>query len=75
MYLRAYVSQWYGLNTLDILNFNAIFLQDHVALDVTDKNGKTPLMLAVGREHHKIVTYLQMQVKSRASLMPKFDIW
>jgi len=50
-------------------------LQDKVDINVYDKNGKTPLMLAVGRKHSKVITYLQKELKQRNSFIPRIDIW
>ncbi len=49
--------------------------QDSVDFDIADKNGKTPLMLAVGRKHDKIIHFLKKHAKQRSSLLPKIDIW
>lgn len=51
------------------------FVQDKVDIDVTDKNGKTPLMLAKGRKHEKVIAYLQKQLKHRKSLISRIDMW
>ena len=52
-----------------------IYLQDSVEIDLADKNGKTPLMLAVGRKHEKVVQYLKKETSVRSKLLPKIDIW
>ena len=49
--------------------------QDNVEYDLPDKNGKTPMMLAVGRKHEKIVSFFKKHAKQRTSLIPKIDIW
>ena len=49
--------------------------QDQAEIDIADKNGKTPLMLAVGRKHEKIIHFLKKESRTRNSLMPKIDIW
>lgn len=50
-------------------------LQDNVDIDHADKNGKTPLLLAKGRKHDKIVHYLTKQAKVRNSILPRLDFW
>ena len=52
-----------------------IFIQDKVEINVSDKNGKTPLMLAVGRKHDKVIAYLQKELKQRNSFIPRIDSW
>ncbi|XP_025085865.1 probable protein S-acyltransferase 23 isoform X2 [Pomacea canaliculata] len=49
--------------------------QDGVEIDLQDKNGKTPLMLAVGRKHDNIVAYLKKEAKFRNSILPRIDFW
>jgi ankyrin repeat protein len=46
-----------------------------VEIDLPDKNNKTPLMLAIGRKHEKIVSYLKKETEKQSSIIPKFDIW
>lgn len=48
---------------------------DKVAFNEEDKNGKTPLMLASGRNHKDIVTYLKKQVRSQNSILANIDLW
>ncbi|KAJ8298448.1 hypothetical protein KUTeg_024979 [Tegillarca granosa] len=48
--------------------------QDGVEVDLPDKNGKTPIMLATGRKHEDVVDYLKRQVKMKNSLLPKIDL-
>ncbi|XP_052076130.1 uncharacterized protein LOC127714155 isoform X1 [Mytilus californianus] len=48
--------------------------QDGAELDLKDKNGKTPLMLASGRKHQDVIEYLRRQIKSKNSFIPKLDI-
>ena len=50
-------------------------LQDNVEVNLADKKGKTPLALAMGREHSKIVAYLKKESRRRTSLLPKLDAW
>jgi len=50
-------------------------MQDKVEINVTDKNGKTPLMLAKGRKHEKVIAYLQKELKQRNSFIPRIDMW
>ena len=49
--------------------------QDGVEIDLADKNGKTPLMLAVGRKHEGIVSYLKKEAQFRTSVLPRIDFW
>ncbi|KAK7097163.1 uncharacterized protein [Littorina saxatilis] len=49
--------------------------QDGVEIDLADKNGKTPLMLAVGRKHDQIIRYLKKEAKFRTSVLPRIDFW
>ncbi|KAL8604074.1 hypothetical protein ACOMHN_024899 [Nucella lapillus] len=49
--------------------------QDGVEIDLADKNGKTPLMLAVGRKHEDVVGYLKKEAKFRNSILPRIDFW
>ncbi|XP_036360505.1 probable protein S-acyltransferase 23 isoform X2 [Octopus sinensis] len=49
--------------------------QDGVEVDLPDKNGKTPLMLAMGRKHEAVISYLKRESKQRKSLFPRFDFW
>ncbi|XP_012938178.1 probable protein S-acyltransferase 23 [Aplysia californica] len=49
--------------------------QDGVEIDLADNNGKTPLMLALGRKHDPIVAYLKTEVQTRNSLLPRIDCW
>lgn len=58
-----------------ILDCNAYVFQDGVEIDLADKNGKTPLMLAVGRKHDAIVSYLKKEAKFRTSVLPRIDFW
>jgi len=50
-------------------------MQDKVEINLRDKNGKTPFMLATGRKHDKVITYLQKELKQRKSLIPRIDAW
>jgi len=50
-------------------------IKDEVDINVSDKNGKTPLMLAVGRKHEKVIAYLKKELKQRSSLIPRIDAW
>jgi len=50
-------------------------VKDEVDINVSDKNGKTPLMLAVGRKHEEVITYLNKELKQRSSLIPRIDAW
>lgn len=47
--------------------------QDGVEVELADKNGKTPLMLAHGRRHEEVCDYLQRQIKKKRSILPKID--
>ncbi|XP_078602181.1 uncharacterized protein LOC144876588 [Branchiostoma floridae x Branchiostoma japonicum] len=50
--------------------------EDDVEVDLEDKNGKTPLMLAIGRKHHSIEAYLKNRLERKRTIlgsMPKFD--
>nr|KAG5707786.1 hypothetical protein BaRGS_015946 [Batillaria attramentaria] len=49
--------------------------QDGVEIDLADKNGKTPLMLAVGRKHEPVVAYLKKEAQYRNSVLPRIDCW
>ncbi|XP_041356884.1 palmitoyltransferase AKR1-like isoform X2 [Gigantopelta aegis] len=49
--------------------------QDGVDIDLPDKNGKTPIMLATGRKHENIIIYLKKETKFRTSFFPRIDIW
>ncbi|XP_064637705.1 putative ZDHHC-type palmitoyltransferase 5 [Lineus longissimus] len=49
--------------------------KDNVSIDLKDKNGKTPLILAKGRKHHEIVGYLNGRLKAKTSLLPEFNFW
>lgn len=49
--------------------------QDGVEIELPDKNGKTPLMLAMGRKHEAVISYLKRETKQRKSLFPRFDFW
>ncbi|RUS78343.1 hypothetical protein EGW08_013894, partial [Elysia chlorotica] len=49
--------------------------QDGVDVDQADNNGKTPLMLAIGRKHDSLVSYLKKEIHSRNSLLPRIDCW
>ncbi|CAL1539768.1 unnamed protein product [Lymnaea stagnalis] len=49
--------------------------QDGVEVDIPDNNGKTPLQLALGRKHDKIVSYLKKEVQTRNSILPRIDCW
>ncbi|XP_013072501.1 uncharacterized protein LOC106059420 isoform X1 [Biomphalaria glabrata] len=49
--------------------------QDGVEIDIPDVNGKTPLQLAIGRKHDKIVNYLKKEVQTRNSILPRIDCW
>ncbi|PAA94394.1 hypothetical protein BOX15_Mlig017494g3, partial [Macrostomum lignano] len=42
---------------------------DKVELNVADKNGKTPLMLAAGRRHDQVERFLKAEIRSRASML------
>ena len=42
---------------------------------MADKKGKTPLALAMGRHHDKIVQYLKKESRRRVSLLPQLDAW
>ena len=52
-----------------------ISTQDKVDISAPDKNGKTPLMLAVGRKHDAVIAYLRKELKRRSSLIPRIDGW
>ena len=52
-----------------------LFFKDNAEHDIADKNGKTPIMLAIGRKHDKIVMFLKKHAKQRTSLLPKIDLW
>ena len=53
-----------------------VFLnQDKVEINLVDKNGKTPLMLATGRKHDRVVSYLKKEMKRRNSFIPRIDAW
>ena len=52
-----------------------ILLQDQCELDQPDKNGKTPLMLAMGRKHDHVIAYLKKEIANRKRLIPKVDLW
>ncbi|XP_046576707.1 probable protein S-acyltransferase 23 isoform X1 [Haliotis rubra] len=49
--------------------------QDSVEIDLADKNSKTPLMLAVGRKHENIISYLKKEARFKASVFPRIDCW
>lgn len=51
------------------------YLQDKVDINIYDKNGKTPLMLAIGRKHDKVIGYLRKELKQRNSFIPRIDTW
>ena len=44
-------------------------------INLADKNGKTPLMLAQGRKHRELIDYLRKEARSRSNLIPKLDLW
>jgi len=60
-----------------ISNIPAVYhaFQDKVEINLTDKNGKTPIMLAKGRKHEKVIAYLQKELKRRSSLISRIDTW
>lgn len=60
---------------LIFIQLKLFLLQDGVEIDLQDKNGKTPLMLAVGRKHDNIVAYLKKEAKFRNSILPRIDFW
>lgn len=49
--------------------------QDGVDIDVVDSNGKTPMMLALGRKHDQIVLYLKDELKHQQSMIPRINLW
>ena len=51
------------------------YFQDGVQIDQADKNGKTPLMLAVGRKHEDVIAYLKKLAQTKNSMLPKIDVW
>ncbi|CAH1776296.1 unnamed protein product [Owenia fusiformis] len=48
---------------------------DGVEIELPDKNGKTPIMLAMGRKHEDIVIYLKKKAQNKNRLIPKIDFW
>ena len=52
-----------------------MYIKDKVEINVADKNGKTPLMLAKGRKHEKVIAYLQKELKQRNSFISRIDSW
>ena len=59
---------------VNILSIFYVF-EDGVEIELPDKNGKTPLMLAMGRKHEAVISYLKRETKQRKSLFPRFDFW
>ncbi|KAL3879254.1 hypothetical protein ACJMK2_031558 [Sinanodonta woodiana] len=49
--------------------------QDGVDINLADKNGKTPLMLATGRKHLDVIAFLKSEMKYRTSFLPRIDFW
>ena len=58
-----------------VIRVFVVCAQDKVEINLRDKNGKTPLMLATGRKHDKVIMYLQKELKQRNSLIPRIDAW
>ena len=54
--------------------FTVVILQDSVDLDIKDKNGKTPYMLAAGRKHEEVVTFLKKHIDKSNSVLAKIDL-
>ncbi|XP_038055162.1 probable protein S-acyltransferase 23 [Patiria miniata] len=48
--------------------------QDGVEMELEDNNHKTPLMLATGRNHSPIITYLNKKLNKRRSFLPQIDL-
>ena len=68
----------FRMNTRCYLKNNLIQLclfQDGAEIDLVDKNGKTPLMLATGRKHLKVIEYLKKRLGAKNNMIPKIDIW
>ena len=57
--------------------FMLISCQENVVIDEADTNGKTPLMLAVGRKHYTVIKYLkdELNMNSGFCFIPKLDMW
>lgn len=53
--------------------FITVTVKDGVEIEIADRNGKTPLMLAHGRKHEEVCDYLQRQLKKKKSILPKID--
>ncbi|XP_033104684.1 probable protein S-acyltransferase 23 isoform X2 [Anneissia japonica] len=47
--------------------------QDGVEIDRPDHNHKTPMMLAQGRNHKDLITYLEGESKIKASFIPRIN--
>ena len=73
--LHMHLHQTLKLTLSTILVCNVYVFQDGVEIDLADKNGKTPLMLAVGRKHDAIVSYLKKEAQFRTSVLPRIDFW
>ncbi|XP_067944203.1 uncharacterized protein [Watersipora subatra] len=70
----------YGQTALHLASLsgslNAVKLlcdQESVEVDLSDKNGKTPYMLAVGRKYNDIASYLKKRADHKQSVLQKFD--
>ena len=48
--------------------------QDGVEMELEDHNRKTPLMLAKGRNHTPIITYLNNKLNKSRSILPQIDL-
>ena len=57
------------------ISLHHLYIQDGVEINLADKNGKTPLMLATGRKHIPVIDYLKAEIKQKSSLLPKIDFW
>jgi len=48
--------------------------QDGVELELEDKNGKTPYMLAAGRNHSEVMTFLRARIAREKSILGQIDV-
>ncbi|XP_023222196.1 probable protein S-acyltransferase 23 isoform X2 [Centruroides sculpturatus] len=72
----------YGQTPLHLacLNGNYIVVQDlcekdKVKIEVSDKEGRTPLILAEIKRHSDVIDYLENELRLRRRLFPRFNIW
>ncbi|KAF6027765.1 hypothetical protein EB796_013929 [Bugula neritina] len=52
----------------------ALCERDGIELDLKDKNGKTPYLLAAGRKHDKVMTYLKKKIDKNHSILGKVEL-